>query len=51
MLKFFDLDKWLELTATLILVYLVLSNSRSFSTVIGSLGTVYTDSVKTLQGR
>lgn len=51
MLKFMDLDKWLELTAVLIFVYLILSNSQGFATVTNALGGLYTSSVKVLQGR
>lgn len=41
----------LEITFVLIVLYLVLSNGNSFSTVVRSLGGVYANSVKVLQGR
>ena len=44
-------DKILEITFTLILVYLVLSRSQGFSAAVRSIGGVYTDAVKALQGR
>lgn len=44
-------SKILSGTAVLIGMYLVLKNSSSTVKVINSLGSVYTGSVKTLQGR
>jgi hypothetical protein len=41
----------LEITFILVLMYLVLTNGNAFSQVVGSIGSVYTSSVKTLQGR
>lgn len=41
----------LEITFTLILLYLVLSNASAFSSITTSIGNVYTSAVKTLQGR
>ena len=41
----------LEITFLLILVYLVLSRALGFSTAVRSIGKVYVDSVKALQGR
>ncbi len=41
----------LEITVTLILVYLVLSRAEGFSTAIGAISGAYTSSVKALQGR
>ena len=41
----------LEITFLLILVYLVLSRALGFSTAVRSVGKVYVDSVKALQGR
>ena len=38
-------------TAVLIGLYLVLRNSKSTVSVVNSLGGIYTNSVKTLQGR
>ncbi len=46
-----DFGPVLEITLTLVLVYLVLSNWQGFSSVISNLGSVYVNSVKTLQGR
>lgn len=45
------IDRILEITFVLILVYLVLSMSEGFSQSITSIGNVYSKSVKTLQGR
>lgn len=44
-------DRVLEISLTLILVYLVLSRAQGFSTAISSIGGVYVSSVKALQGR
>lgn len=41
----------LEGTATLVLVYLVLTNASGFSSAASAAGSVYTNAVKTLQGR
>jgi len=41
----------LEITFLLILIYLVLSRAFGFSLAIQSIGKVYVDSVKALQGR
>lgn len=41
----------LEGTATLVLVYLILTNAQGFSTAAQAAGGVYTGAVKTLQGR
>lgn len=49
--RFFPIDTIAEATVTLILVYLVLSNAQSFSSVMGSIGELYIGSVKALQGR
>jgi hypothetical protein len=43
--------KVLEITFILVLMYLVLTNGSAFSQVVGSIGNVYTSSVRTLQGR
>lgn len=43
--------KILSLTAVLVGMYLILNNSKSTVSVINSLGSTYTSSVKTLQGR
>ena len=44
-------SKILSGTAILIGMYLILKNAKSTTSVINSLGGVYTSSVKTLQGR
>lgn len=41
----------LEITFTLILVYLILSQSRAFAETVGAIGQVYVNAVRTLQGR
>jgi hypothetical protein len=41
----------LEITFILILLYLVLTNGSAFSQVVGASGNVYTNAVRTLQGR
>lgn len=46
-----DLMPAIELTAFLILVYLVLSNASNFATVAGATGNFYNGAVRTLQGR
>lgn len=43
-------NKILEGTALLILVYLVLANANGFAQVTKALGDAYSGSVKTLQG-
>lgn len=43
--------KVLSGTAILVGMYLILTNSKSTVSVINSLGSTYTSSVKTLQGR
>lgn len=45
------ISKVLSGTAILIGMYLILKNSKSTVSIVNSLGGVYTDSVKTLQGR
>jgi len=45
------ISKLLSGTAILIGMYLILKNSKSTVSIVNSLGGVYTDSVKTLQGR
>lgn len=44
-------SKILSGTAVLIGLYLIIVNSKGTAKVINSLGGVYTDSVKALQGR
>lgn len=41
----------LEITFTLVLIYLILSRALGFSSVVSSIGRVYVESVKALQGR
>ncbi len=45
------LGKVIEGTIVLIILFLVLSNSKGFSDVTKSIGGVYISGVKTLQGR
>lgn len=45
------ISKVLSGTAILIGLYLIIKNSKSTVSIVNSLGGVYTDSVKTLQGR
>lgn len=45
------LGKFLEITFVLILVFLVVTNAKGFSSVMGSLAAAYTTSVRALQGR
>ena len=44
-------SKVLSGTAVLIGLYLIVKNSKSAVSIVNSLGGVYTNSVKTLQGR
>lgn len=46
-----NLSKIISLTATLIMLYLIVKNASGTTSVIKSLGSVYTSGVKTLQGR
>lgn len=41
----------LEITVTLIILYLVLSQSKGFASVMNSLSNAYVGAVKALQGR
>lgn len=45
------ISKILSGTAVLVGVYLVLSQAKNTSSIVSSLGSVYSTSVKTLQGR
>lgn len=44
-------SKILSGTAILVGMYLILSNASGTKSIINSLGSIYTSSVKTLQGR
>jgi hypothetical protein len=44
-------NRVLEITFTLIMVFLVLSNAGNFSTVTGAISNAYVQSVRALQGR
>lgn len=44
-------NRWIEITFTLVLVFLVLSNGQAFSMIANTVGSVYANSVKVLQGR
>lgn len=46
-----NVDKIIELTGTLIIVYLVIINGEKFSQVVNSVGGVYTNTIRTFQGR
>lgn len=46
-----NLSRWIEITFVLIVLYLVLSRALGFSSVVRSIGKVYVESVKALQGR
>ena len=49
--RIMPVDTVLEVTLTLVLVYLILSNAAGFASVMGSLSKAYTSSVQALQGR
>lgn len=44
-------NRVLEITFVLVILYLVLNNYQGFGSVVRSVGSVYSSSVKTLQGR
>lgn len=44
-------ERWIEITFTLILVYLILTRASGFSQVVREIGSAYTGAVKALQGR
>lgn len=46
-----SINRIIEGTITLILVFLVLTNAQGFDTVASAIGNVYSNAVKTLQGR
>ena len=46
-----NVGRWLEITFVLIILYLVLSRAFGFSSVVKSIGGVYVNAVKALQGR
>ena len=46
-----NVGRWLEITFVLIILYLVLSRAFGFSAVVKSMGGVYVNAVKALQGR
>ena len=46
-----NVGKILEITFTLIVIYLVVQNAMGASSLIKSSGAVYVDAVKALQGR
>lgn len=41
----------IEVTATLIMAYLIIANADKFAIAVGAAGTAYTNSVVALQGR
>lgn len=46
-----DFDQIMEFTVLLIVLYLVLSRAQGFSSMVRSMSSAYTSSVKALQGR
>lgn len=44
-------ERWMEITFTLILVYLILSRASGFSQVVREFSGAYTGAVRALQGR
>lgn len=46
-----SISQVLEITATLIILYLVLTNANHFASVVSAISQGYTSSVKALQGR
>lgn len=44
-------NRVLEATVVLVLMYLVVANANGFSMAVRSVGSVYSGAVKTLQGR
>lgn len=46
-----SVNRIIEGTITLILVFLVLTNAQGFDTVASAIGNVYSNAVRTLQGR
>ena len=46
-----NVNRIIEGTIILVLVFLVLTNANGFDTVASAIGNVYTSAVKTLQGR
>lgn len=45
------IEKILEGTFVAILIYLVVTNAIGFSSIVGTTGNVYVNSIKALQGR
>ncbi len=43
--------RWIEITFTAILVYLVLTNAPGFSEIVRQIGRSYVDIVRALQGQ
>lgn len=46
-----EIGKIISGTGLLICVYLIVTNAKNVSTIVDSLGSVYSTGVKTLQGR
>lgn len=46
-----DFDQFLDLSLTVVVLYLVLSRAQGFSTMVRSLSGAYAESIKALQGR
>lgn len=50
-MKGLNTEQILEITATAVILYLVLTNGQAFAQIVGAVGGVYTNAVRTLQGR
>lgn len=46
-----ELDRWMEITFVLIVIYLVLSHGSAFSSAITAISGLYNGAVRNLQGR
>lgn len=46
-----QVDRVIEVTATLIILYLVLTRANGFSSIVRTIGSAYVSAVKALQGR
>ncbi len=44
-------NRAVEATVVLVMAYLVIANAKNFSIAVQSIGSVYANSVKVLQGR
>lgn len=46
-----SVNRIIEITFTLVLVFLILSNGQAFSMVANTVGSIYVNSVRALQGQ